>query len=415
MVSGLALHLPLRRYSGSTATVAAGVPPSLRGRRMPLYMDVHRELGSLEPDALAEAHLKDVEVQEKHGVCYHKYWFNHETGTVFCLVEGPSREACDAVHREAHGLVADELIEVEPALVDAFFGADRFTPIGAAVTPEGTPDPGCRVLLFTEVGNLAGAAQRLGDDAALSLIRAHDRLVREALPRHGGRQIRHTGEGVLACFASASAALRFARELQEHCAGEAAAGSAVRPQLRIGMTVGEPVERDDGLFGLSVTIGRRICETAEPGEILVSAAVRELAAGKGFRFLDHGTATLAGLDEPVALCRVAWRTDAPHAEAAPAAARAPALPPARRRAERLRRFVHELRRRRVIRAGVAYAAALFLLLQVAQLTFEPLGLPEWAFSFFLVLGLLGFPLILVLAWAFDFTPAGVQRTESDPA
>jgi hypothetical protein len=79
---------------------------------MPLYMDVHRGLEGLTAEDVAKAHERDLEVQEKHGVKYLRYWFNEEDGTVFCLSEAPSKEASEAVHREANGLVADEIIEV---------------------------------------------------------------------------------------------------------------------------------------------------------------------------------------------------------------------------------------------------------------------------------------------------------------
>ncbi len=79
---------------------------------MPLYMDIHRDVEGLTAEAVAEAHLKDLEVQDKHGVKYTRYWFDEESGTVFCLAEAPSKEAAETVHREAHGLMANEIIEV---------------------------------------------------------------------------------------------------------------------------------------------------------------------------------------------------------------------------------------------------------------------------------------------------------------
>ncbi len=80
---------------------------------MPLYMDHHKNVEDLTADAVAGAHERDLEVQEKHGVNYQRYWFNEEAGEVFCLVEAPNKEAAEAVHREAHGLVADEIVEVQ--------------------------------------------------------------------------------------------------------------------------------------------------------------------------------------------------------------------------------------------------------------------------------------------------------------
>ena len=80
---------------------------------MPLFMDEHRKVEGLTAEAVAGAHKRDLETQGKHGVNYLKYWFNEQTGRVYCLVDAPDKEAAEAVHREAHGLVADEIMEVQ--------------------------------------------------------------------------------------------------------------------------------------------------------------------------------------------------------------------------------------------------------------------------------------------------------------
>ena len=79
---------------------------------MPLYMDMHRNVGDLTREAVEGAHARDLEVQDAHGVEYLKYWYNEDEGTVFCLVRAPNAEAARKVHQEAHGLVADEIVEV---------------------------------------------------------------------------------------------------------------------------------------------------------------------------------------------------------------------------------------------------------------------------------------------------------------
>ena len=79
---------------------------------MPLFMDVHKHVEGATDEAVAGAHLRDLETQAKHGVKYLKYWFDSSTGHIFCLVEAPSKEATVQVHRDAHGLVADEIYEV---------------------------------------------------------------------------------------------------------------------------------------------------------------------------------------------------------------------------------------------------------------------------------------------------------------
>ena len=72
---------------------------------MRLFMDHHRNVEGLTAGAVAEAHGKDVEVQDKYGVTYHRYWFNEESGEIFCVAEAPSKEAMENVHREAHGVI----------------------------------------------------------------------------------------------------------------------------------------------------------------------------------------------------------------------------------------------------------------------------------------------------------------------
>ena len=79
---------------------------------MPLFMDVHHHVEGLTADAIADAHRRDLETQSKYGVNYRQYWFDEGSGKVFCLVEAPDKESAERVHREAHGITADELIEV---------------------------------------------------------------------------------------------------------------------------------------------------------------------------------------------------------------------------------------------------------------------------------------------------------------
>ena len=79
---------------------------------MPLFMDTHRNVPNLTAEAVEGAHQADLATQEKYGVDYKRYWFNEAEGAVYCLVEAPDAEAAMAVHKEAHGLVADDIVEV---------------------------------------------------------------------------------------------------------------------------------------------------------------------------------------------------------------------------------------------------------------------------------------------------------------
>jgi len=80
---------------------------------MPLFLDTHNKIPGLTAEAVAQAHAADVAVQGKHGVTFFRYWYDEATGKVFCLAEAPSAAATEAVHREAHGLLADEITEVK--------------------------------------------------------------------------------------------------------------------------------------------------------------------------------------------------------------------------------------------------------------------------------------------------------------
>src|ERR1700733_9198620 len=78
---------------------------------MPLYLDIHTVHGGATVDGVAQAHAADLKAQGAHGVRYLRYWVSEAEGKIFCLVDAPSAEAANTVHREAHGLVADDVFE----------------------------------------------------------------------------------------------------------------------------------------------------------------------------------------------------------------------------------------------------------------------------------------------------------------
>jgi hypothetical protein len=79
---------------------------------MPLFMDVHHKVEGATAEAVAAAHEQDLAIQDQYGVKYLKYWVDEGTGRIFCLIDAPSKEAANAVHRDGHGLCADEIFEV---------------------------------------------------------------------------------------------------------------------------------------------------------------------------------------------------------------------------------------------------------------------------------------------------------------
>jgi class 3 adenylate cyclase len=273
---------------------------------MPLFMDVHSDLQGATLEAIEKLHLSDREAEARHGVRFVSYWFNEKAGTVFCLLEAPSKEACNAVHLDSHGEVADAVIEVEAGGVDAFLGGGTTTPLDAVLFPDGTLDGGMRTILFTDIEGSTTITQRLGDDAAMALLRTHNSIVRAALANQGGREVKHTGDGFMASFASTSRAVSCAVEIQREFRAHNERQPPTPIRVRIGITAGEPVTEGPDLFGAAVQLARRICDSAQPTQVLVSGVVRDLCIGKVHKFVDRGAVRLKGFEESVHLYEVSW-------------------------------------------------------------------------------------------------------------
>ena len=275
---------------------------------MPTYIDVHEIPGGVSADDVAKAHAHDVKVEGKYGVHYHKYWVNEKAGKIFCLCEAPSAEAAMQVHREAHGMVAEKIIQVEPDVADLFLGSSEANQAGAVVMPGGgadAHDPAIRTVLFTDIVESTSLTQKLGDEVAMELLHIHDAVVREALKALNGREVKHTGDGIMASFVSAAAAVRCAAQIQRELAQRA--GEKNHPiKVRIGAAAGEPVERNSDIFGSTVQLAARLCSHAEPEQIVVSSVVADLCIGKGLMFRPLGEVSLKGFDQPVHAHAVEW-------------------------------------------------------------------------------------------------------------
>jgi class 3 adenylate cyclase len=277
---------------------------------MPLYMDIHNLPEGTTAEDVAKAHAKDMETQRKYGVEYHKYWVNETGKKIFCLAHAPNAEAAECVHREAHGMLAEKIIEVEPALAEAILGSVETNSEGAAILPGGgadARDPGIRTIVFTDIANSTSLTQSLGDEAALAILGVHDAIVRDALSALGGREVKHTGDGIMASFVSTAAAVRCAIQIQRELEKHAQVNPKRALKVRVGAAAGEPVEQHNDLFGSTVQLASRLCAHAQPEQILVSNAIAELCLGKGLLFEDLGEVTLKGFGYPVRAHAAAWK------------------------------------------------------------------------------------------------------------
>ena len=175
------------------------------------------------------------------------------------------------------------------------------------------PAPGgFATILFTDMEGSTTLADRLGDAAAQEVRRAHNDIVRSALAANGGSEVKHTGDGIMASFSTASSALTCAIAIQRGVAAHKEEHPDSPLGVYVGLNAGEPIAEEDpggrvDLFGTSINLAARICDHAQAGQIVAANVVRELAAGKQFLFADLGETALRGFEDPVKLWELRWR------------------------------------------------------------------------------------------------------------
>lgn len=271
---------------------------------MPIYMDVHPDLGDATPEDVAEAHRRDLAVQDQFGVKFLSYWLNGPEGKAFCLAESPDEGSLVACHKQAHGLMPHELIEVSGPMLSGFLG-DTSKDSNERAIVDGEHDTGLRAIMFTDIEGSTNVSTERGDDAAVELVRLHDGIVREAVAEGRGREIKHTGDGVLASFSSVSRAVSASASIQTATGTMGEDGHGLR--IKVGLSAGEPVDSDSDIYGAAVNLAARICAHASGGQTLAAGTVRDLAIGKGHAFVDKGAIALKGFPDPVPLYEVEWR------------------------------------------------------------------------------------------------------------
>ncbi len=255
-------------------------------------MDRH-DLPGMTAAQVAEAHVLDLEVSARHGVRFLSYWFDSIRGAAFCLADASDPGAMQAVHRESHGLVANEIIEVSEDSVLRFLGIIR------QPADEGDVDNPFRTILFTDLKGSTALANQVGQAAYLGILTEHDLVIRRALVVSQGREVKHTGDGIMASFDDVGGALDCALAIQDGFEARTASGATPDLRVRVGLAAGEPVDHNDDLFGPTVNLASRICEAAEAGHVLVSELVHDLGVERGFSFRSPSEMTLRGFPRPV--------------------------------------------------------------------------------------------------------------------
>lgn len=193
---------------------------------MPLFMDIHKvDSDHFTVEDIVKAHMEDVAVQHKYGVRHKKYWVNVKSKTVFCLMEGPSAEACNEVHLEAHGATACNMIEVFDDEYNMFLGAGNQDEHELAQTASGEVDTGYRTILLVHSTDFSG---QHGDIQS---------RINNLVSRHEGTLIRLPANDVMASFVDAAGAIRCAIE-----ADQLLGSFQNTVEYRIAIVTGKPVD-----------------------------------------------------------------------------------------------------------------------------------------------------------------------------
>jgi class 3 adenylate cyclase len=198
------------------------------------------------------------------------------------------------------------MIEFEPSDVLLFMGQGGTDDIGQAVHTDGDYDSSVRTFLFTDIVGSTDLTQTVGDAKAIAIIRKHNEIVRSSLATNRGKEVKHTGDGIMACFTSAAKAVNAAREIQKNLKNFRDNNPDYPLYVRIGLNTGEPVTEGDDFFGVAVQMAARICNKAESSQVLVSGIVKDLCMGKTINFISVGQTELKGFSSPISVYEVDW-------------------------------------------------------------------------------------------------------------
>lgn len=236
-------------------------------------MDSHIVPG-IEAKHAAEAHKKDLGIQNQFGCRNMTYWVDEDRGRVFCLIDAPNEQAVRDMHNHAHGSVPHEIIPVNGKIVEAF--------LGRIADPESYfdsnqpdlkifNDPAFRIILIIKTKDVGLLHFHLGDTRTTQLCSLYYETVREQIQKHEGSEVETKGDAFVVSFASVSTAVDCAIAIQKtlHVAAELI-------DLRMGLHAGLPVDQSNLLFGKTVQLARYLCTISGEHRIVMSTLVSEL-------------------------------------------------------------------------------------------------------------------------------------------
>ncbi|MGC1241592.1 MAG: nickel-binding protein [Chryseosolibacter sp.] len=250
---------------------------------MPLFMDFHKNL-SVSIEDVKKAHIADERIQGKYGVIYHQFWVNEIDGTVFCLMEGPDKESCAAVHREAHGNVACSIVEVSAGFYKLFMGNGHTIDQGHVKYADGSPDLAIRHILAINIQGLTSLTNA-GEYRSLKPPYQAKDLALSLLSKYAGREVnRLHDDSLIAVFDDSWNALNCGLEIQKVLLGRKSIveNHEWNIAFRMGLCAGQPLTQTGAFFSDTITMARRLCSIANDNELLISQELQKYCSEKAF-------------------------------------------------------------------------------------------------------------------------------------
>lgn len=224
-------------------------------------MDLHKaEDYDVKPtvDEIKNNHIADLQVQQKYDVTFLQYWINEEAGLVFCLMEAPDKESCVAVHREAHGAMPCNIIELQGGDYARFMGSENTkNEFDIVQQPNGAFDTGYRFIMTINNLDISPEVQL-------------NNIVDEHIKKYGGRQLNNFEGREMIAFTNGIPAIRCATDI-------------ITDNLHIGISASEPVTDSNQFFGKAIQLSGWLCDIALPGHINISPLVKQLSGEHAFK------------------------------------------------------------------------------------------------------------------------------------
>jgi AraC-like DNA-binding protein len=231
---------------------------------MPLFMDLHKASDyDVKPtmDEIKHNHIADLNVQDKYGVKFLQYWINEEAGLVFCLMEAPDKEACAAVHQEAHGNMPCNIIELQGGDYMAIAGNEtRVNEFDIVEKTDGNLDAGYRLIMVVDLISLT--ENELLPEAVSAIVK-----------NSGGHFLSKPVNRKIIVFMPGSHAIESAMDIIQ----QARQLPGKTNEVRIGLSAGDPITDHQDIFADAIQLANRLCDIAQNGQVVISSHAKILA------------------------------------------------------------------------------------------------------------------------------------------